>query len=515
MAENLIGKKPFYPGASTNWVYLSYLNEDNKNLSTRASNLITNTKSKVFNTGQRLRLNTLKTLLEHEREKEKAFFNHFKIPYNEKQDIEFIKAIHKFLQIEDVLERNIDRIVSGNSNIDVTKDFPTIYERHLKKWIQSNSLDTLNGDELWEITMAAVEEMYTAGTKNKENPYKDLWQFLKDSQQTSPIIQTILHYFLGVSMEDIENISSFTITAKTIREKMKMDNAHQYAVLAKDMARPVGYLLEQQTAAIATRAFSQIKGAKVQHSGSMDNMKADTFVTYNIDLPSDWYELAGKESSNRARNIQRLKQLHQAMEEGKNQFILQISDKSYSINDTFRKQYGGFTAQGNISLNNLEKIFSGMQVKLENGTMEQLLFALAHIGENVLTQKDGEQAAEKYLATKIAYFMFDDIGIDEVENSLGANFVDGAIHIFNLNGVYIPLSVYLNALYKALKQTENNNYEDYAKVDILDDNKVDYVSENLLTRDKWEQVQQKRYNQNLISVHFMGNFREIIKQMIN
>ena len=84
--------------------------------------------------------------------------------------------------------------------------------------------------------------------------------------------------------------------------------------------------------------------------------------------------------------------------------------------------------------------------------------------------------------------MFDDIGIDEVENSLGANFVDGAIHIFNLNGVYIPLSVYLNALYKALKQTENNNYEDYAKVDILDDNKVAYVSENLLTRDKWEQV---------------------------
>ena len=148
--------------------------------------------------------------------------------------------------------------------------------------------------------------------------------------------------------------------------------------------------------------------------------------------------------------------------------------------------------------------------------MEQLLFALAHIGENLLTQKDGEQAAERYLASKIAYFMFDDIGIDEVENSLGANFVDGAIHVFNLNGVYIPLSVYLNALYKALKQVESNDYRDYAKVNIIDDNKAKYTSQkNLLTRENWQEVHKQRYNQDLLEVHFMGNFREIIKQMIS
>lgn len=112
--------------------------------------------------------------------------------------------------------------------------------------------------------------------------------------------------------------------------------------------------------------------------------------------------------------------------------------------------------------------------------------------------------------------MFDDIGIDEVENSLGANFVDGAIHVFNLNGVYIPLSVYLNALYKALRQMESNEYQDYARVNILDDNKVKYTSQkNLLTRENWQEVHEKRYNQDLLEVHFMGNFREIIKQMIN
>ena len=148
--------------------------------------------------------------------------------------------------------------------------------------------------------------------------------------------------------------------------------------------------------------------------------------------------------------------------------------------------------------------------------MEQLLFALAHIGENLLTQKDGEQAAERYLASKIAYFMFDDIGIDEVENSLGANFVDGAIHVFNLNGVYIPLSVYLNALYKALKQVESNDYRDYAKVNIIVDHKAKYTSQkNLLTRENWQEVHKQRYNQDLLEVHFMGNFREIIKQMIS
>lgn len=514
MAENLLGKKSFYPGASTKWVYLSYLSEDNTSLSERASNLITNTKTKVFETKEKVRLNTLKSLMEHERKKEEAFFNYFKIPYDPNKDFEFVKAIHKFLQVEDALAFNLDRITSGKSYIDVTKDFPNIYEKHLRKWIEANGVGDLDGETLWEITMAAVEELYTG--RDKENPYKELWAYLKESEQADPIIKTILHYFLNISTKDIEELASFRITAQAIREKMQMDNAHQYSELNKKMARPVGFLLEQQTAAIAERALSNIKGAKVQHSGAMDNMKADTFVTFNIDLPIDWYDLSEVESSTRARNIQRMKQLHQAMEEGKNQFILQISDKSYSINDTFRKTYGGFTAQGKISLNNLEKIFAGMQVKLESGTMEQLLFALAHIGENLLTQKDGEQAAERYLASKIAYFMFDDIGIDEVENSLGANFVDGAIHVFNLNGVYIPLSVYLNALYKALRQMESNEYQDYARVNILDDNKVKYTSQkNLLTRENWQEVHEKRYNQDLLEVHFMGNFREIIKQMIN
>lgn len=509
-------KKSYLPSVTPNWVFLDSLTGYNKEFADEAKNLISSTKTKVFESKTKARLNTLKSLMQHERSKERAFFDYFKIPYNPKQDFEYVRAIHKFLQIENVLEANINNLVSGKSYIDVTKKFPNIYEKHLRNFLQSSGVDSLDGQKLWEITMAAVEEMYTADTKTQKNPYKELWAFLKQNEQTDPIIQTILHQFLGVSMQDIENIANFKMSAEAIRKQMKMDNSDQYASLSKKMARPVGYLLEQQTTGLLKKAFHGDKKARVQHSGDFDNMKADTLITYNIKLPDDWYELTETESSTRARNIQRMKQLHEAMEDGKNQFIIQISDKSYSINDNFKGR-GGFTAQGKISLNNLEKIFTNMQVKLEGGSMKQLLFALAHIGNNVLTKKEGLISAERYLASKIAYFMFDDIGINEVENSLGANFIDGAIHIFNLNGIYIPLSVYLNALYKALKQLESNDYQDYAKISIEKDSEVFYshAKDNVLTMQNWKDTKEDRYEQEFLTIHFMANFRNIVSNMIS
>ena len=499
MAENLLNTsnksgKAYYPGASTNWIYLDTLKQYNNELATNAENLISNTKKKVFSSGNRIRLNTLKALLDHERSKERSFFDHFGIPYNEKKSADYIRAMHKFLQIENVLEFNLDRIDRKRSKIDVTKDFPVIFEQTLSTIIESNP-STVDGKVLWDATLEAIQTMYTTqGKGEKENPYKELYEFLRKENNADPMIRTILHYFLGVPVESLQEGFDFKIDAQQIRERMKMDNQNVYAALNRSLGSPTGLLLEQQTQAIVNRVLGNKKGAKVMHTGQLDNMKADTLITFDITLEDDWAELEGKNKSVRARNIQRLKQLHSKMEGSKKQFILQISDKNYSINADFKNKYGGFTAESNISLNDLENVFSRMSVKLESGSMQQLLFALAHIGENTLTKENGVHEAERYLATKIAYFMFDDIGIDEVENSLGANFVDGAIHVFNLNGIYIPLSVYLEALYSALKQSESAEFRDYARVNFEEDNRVDYENKerNQLTRESWEAVQETR-----------------------
>jgi hypothetical protein len=68
---------------------------------------------------------------------------------------------------------------------------------------------------------------------------------------------------------------------------------------------------------------------------------------------------------------------------------------------------------------------------------------LANSGTNLINEKETSEATH-YLATLIGYFLFDDIDIK--------NFIPtqpSAIHLLNLDGVYIPLSVFLEAACEA------------------------------------------------------------------
>lgn len=61
---------------------------------------------------------------------------------------------------------------------------------------------------------------------------------------------------------------------------------------------------------------------------------------------------------------------------------------------------------------------------------------------------------------QVAQHMFDDIQIEVP----GGN-VKG-VHLFNINGVYMSLSTYLNGVVKALRNIENMNIDNFVNVSI-------------------------------------------------
>ena len=71
-----------------------------------------------------------------------------------------------------------------------------------------------------------------------------------------------------------------------------------------------------------------------------------------------------------------------------------------------------------------------------------MIFALTNIGPDTLSQ--GTEIISHSLSLLIGYFLFDDIDMD-----IGLNV--NAIHLFNLDGVYMPLSSFLFAAYDTLK----------------------------------------------------------------
>jgi hypothetical protein len=76
--------------------------------------------------------------------------------------------------------------------------------------------------------------------------------------------------------------------------------------------------------------------------------------------------------------------------------------------------------------------------------IEALMFVLANTDAELVGGPDADTAC-RFIATYIGYFLFDDLQIDEMMPGLTTQ----AIHLFNLDGIYIPLSVFLRAAYMA------------------------------------------------------------------
>jgi hypothetical protein len=79
------------------------------------------------------------------------------------------------------------------------------------------------------------------------------------------------------------------------------------------------------------------------------------------------------------------------------------------------------------------------------------VFALLNIGPDTLEQDSS--MITHHLSTLIAYFLFDDIDMD-------LNTSVNAIHLFNLDGIYVPLSSFLFLAYNSLKDFDklSNKY---------------------------------------------------------
>ena len=128
--------------------------------------------------------------------------------------------------------------------------------------------------------------------------------------------------------------------------------------------------------------------------------------------------------------------------------IVEISAKNYTLGNNFQ----GFTAQDKVTIDNFAATLEAYGYN--NERLDPLVFALLNTGPDTLRQ--GTDEICKNISTLIAYFLFDDIDMD-------LNTPAKAIHLFNLDGIYVPLSSFLFAAYDSLKDFEKAS-KDYVSV---------------------------------------------------
>jgi len=180
-----------------------------------------------------------------------------------------------------------------------------------------------------------------------------------------------------------------------------------------------------------------------QHTGTKNQMKADTllFVGRGTINPDDYLQYVDNTTFGdrvRMQNVDAMEKYLNKLETNISH-VIAISDKNYSIKASF----DGITAQEKMNLQNVGLLLNQFKV----GQVGELVNYLANCGDDMVQGAvDGQ--VRTALQTYIGYFLFDHLQIDTGKASNGPN----VVNLLNVSGMYIPLSVYLEGIYKSLKE---------------------------------------------------------------
>lgn len=196
------------------------------------------------------------------------------------------------------------------------------------------------------------------------------------------------------------------------------------------------------------------------HTGQMNQMKADTllFVAEGPINPQDYLDFIDKTGENkgsvRLQNVDAMQKYLNNLESNL-KHVIAISDKNYSI----KADFDGVNAQEKMTLQNAGYMLDRFGVP----NVVPLIHYLANCGADMVQGATVDSEIRTSLQSYIGYFLFDHLQIDVGgPNTSGPN----VVNMINVSGLYIPLSVYLEGLYKAIEGSLFNNPSSLVTVSI-------------------------------------------------
>lgn len=174
---------------------------------------------------------------------------------------------------------------------------------------------------------------------------------------------------------------------------------------------------------------------------NFNQQKGDSIIAYaqgSVDFSEmeRIFQNQNKNDSIRVQNIQALDDYLNKVRD-KIKHLIVISDKNYTINADWK----GAHAQEKMTLANAQPMLERFGVSGVQGLIDYL----ANCGPEMI-QGDVNGQVRTALASYIAYFLFDHLEITGTVSG-GTN----VVNIINLSGTYIPLSVYLEGVYKSIE----------------------------------------------------------------
>lgn len=446
--------------------------------------------------------------------------------YRDQNDFkEIIEALNACLNLKEVYQRNIQLIKATEGMKGVYSWYPTYFMKAWQQYwpkIKSAAERGFANGQLIEIALSNALDKFVP-----QICVKGIELMLDGPEVEHASIDPALKSAYSALISQIGSVSTAGSVANQIYKAYQLDdlkaglvkeievkNKRIYAkqakpkvnqMISKNIHSSGGLSLEAIENAIYSMVASGVQGGGTAiHSGSK-GIKADNILTLSID-PSIVVEALESAGANRDENIKALSALGAKLSNLDDGFIVYSSDKNYSLNANFKGFDLGST--GTNAANFLNNVYQA------DNSVSTLIGAIQQLGKGAMLE--GRKAEfEKLLAQDVAYMLFDDFTtIGTV--STGGN----AIHVMNLNGIMMPMSVFLSMLADAIESVTEDEIRKLVNVTISappilyptkEDQNSAYPSN---PHEAWEYQKQYALEHTKITAKFLKDFKSFITTLL-
>lgn len=423
----------------------------------------------------------------------------------------------------ETLNKNINAFIGKNAEALASQDF-SAWEAEIDSIIDK-SISQAFKNMLTKMTETTGKELY-----GNSETWREVYKASQAIEGFSDYFREMIRSKIDFSkLKTLLQNDDIKVKNKTNRGVRKVLDSQQGLNLRSGRkSRSIGgsvqeYIMTALTTLGEAASSATSTGARVFSS---DMMKTDTVTVFSFSQQIDVGKIANTIADQLNEVMKDSASLNDAAEIMKrfyndhlsnldNSFIVYGSTKSYSLSDNFRGFHGG----GERNLSDAVAIIQ--QAGIGNSdAVDNYIKAAYNTGSGAIFSDKRFEIQEDLkiaLMSAVAELLFDDwISIGEGPSG-GAK----AIHVLQLEGLQIPLSVFLTAAGKAMVSAASD-MEKIIKVRVKLPGKILYeepietagghMSEIL---SKWNEQAQAAENDSVFSIEFLKNFKTIISEWIN
>lgn len=443
---------------------------------------------------------------------------------------ELIEAINSTLQFKDMYNRYITRIIGpegrekGTGKITVASMFPSYLQstlfKKIKKSIENQKAlnanflkkkpeNILNALELERLVDEAVEETFfkvikESGDWSKSDQNKGMQKFFTELNKMPVLKNRFLKQINKLyHIEDFKQELRQTIINDKKLLNTKTIKASKYLKIKSDTYKhgTLAEYLGEYAAAVAAQVLGQ-DGINVQTSSlGVAGGRPDYTLGIGLDekIFQEIIDELGTKHQDRIETVTKAKEISQKLANVKEGFLIYTNVKDYTLGGNF----SGFSAGSEMSLGDLSQIIS----HTPGGSMELIASIMSTMEKAIYSDKKDE--IENEVASKMAYFLFDDVTTIGQETKASEH----SIHLMLLDGIYIPLSYMFFLMARAIRETSESESK-VRKIFNVSIVPGEIAYENgPWGMEKWLKQREIALEQIKISAKFLKSFIDIVREV--